>query len=102
PSTVAVDGPVYERPVAYPAWIDALQANSVNAAGLARDESGDALRAQVLAVSSSPNQADVSWVTNQYDMYVGGNTALAFPDGAGMIRVDEESGLGIAISTDAN
>ena len=25
PSTVAVDGPVYERPVAYPTWIDALQ-----------------------------------------------------------------------------
>ena len=25
PATVAVDGPVYERPVAYPTWIDALQ-----------------------------------------------------------------------------
>ena len=102
PSTVAVDGPVYERPVAYPTWIDALQADSVNAAGLARDEHGDALRAQLLAVSSSPNQADVSWVTNQYDYYVGGNTALSFPDGAGMIRVNEETGLGVAISTDAN
>lgn len=31
-----------------------------------------------------------------------GNTALSFPDGAGMIRVDEESGLGVAIATDAN
>jgi phosphoribosylformylglycinamidine synthase len=31
-----------------------------------------------------------------------GNTALAFPDDAGMIRVDEESGLGVAIATDAN
>ncbi|GAA1326313.1 phosphoribosylformylglycinamidine synthase subunit PurL [Leucobacter albus] len=102
PSTVAVDGPVYERPVAYPTWIDALQADSVNAAGLARNDSGDALREQLLAVSSSPNQADVSWVTNQYDYYVGGNTALSFPDGAGMIRVNEETGLGIAISTDAN
>lgn len=102
PSTVAVDGPVYERPVAYPTWIDALQADSVNAAGLARDSDGDALRSQLLAVSSSPNQADVSWVTNQYDYYVGGNTALSFPDGAGMIRVNEETGLGVAISTDAN
>ena len=27
-STVAVDGPVYERPVAYPSWIDALQADT--------------------------------------------------------------------------
>ncbi len=31
-----------------------------------------------------------------------GNTALSFPDDAGMIRVDEESGLGFAVSTDAN
>ncbi len=102
PSTVAVDGPVYERPVAYPSWIDELQANSVNAAGLARDDANETLREQLIAVASSPNQADVSWITNQYDLYVGGNTALSFPDGAGMIRVDEESGLGIAISTDAN
>ncbi|MEY3663803.1 MAG: hypothetical protein RI919_1319, partial [Actinomycetota bacterium] len=28
PRTVAHDGPVYERPVAYPAWIDALNADS--------------------------------------------------------------------------
>lgn len=102
PSTVAVDGPVYERPVAYPAWIDALQANGVRAAGLTRAASGDELRAQLIAVAASPNQADVSWVTNQYDTYVLGNTALSFPDGAGMIRVDEESGLGVSIATDAN
>ncbi|PFF52156.1 AIR synthase related protein, partial [Bacillus thuringiensis] len=43
-----------------------------------------------------------SWVTNQYDYYVMGNTALSFPDDAGMIRVDEESGLGFAIATDCN
>ena len=100
PSTVAVDGPVYERPVAYPAWIDALQADS--AASLPRAAGDDDLRAQVIAVASSPNQADVSWITNQYDKYVMGNTALSFPDGAGMIRVDEETGLGVAIATDAN
>ncbi|MGJ0203124.1 phosphoribosylformylglycinamidine synthase subunit PurL [Leucobacter sp. gxy201] len=102
PSTVAVDGPVYERPVACPSWIDALQADSVNAAGLARAASGEELRDQLVAIAASPNQASVDWVTNQYDKYVQGNTALAFPDGAGMIRVNEESGLGIAIATDAN
>ncbi|GAA1796388.1 phosphoribosylformylglycinamidine synthase subunit PurL [Leucobacter iarius] len=102
PSTVAVDGPVYERPVAYPSWIDALQADSVNAAGLARSAAGDDLRAQMVAIAGSPNQASVDWITNQYDKYVLGNTALSFPDGAGMIRVDEESGLGVAIATDAN
>ncbi len=31
-----------------------------------------------------------------------GNTALAMPDDAGVVRVDEETGLGVAISTDCN
>jgi phosphoribosylformylglycinamidine synthase len=50
----------------------------------------------------SPNLADKSWVTNQYDRYVMGNTALSFPDDGGMVRVDEQSGLGFAVATDAN
>ncbi|UGB35287.1 phosphoribosylformylglycinamidine synthase subunit PurL [Microbacterium sp. cx-55] len=100
PSTVAVDGPVYERPVAYPSWIDALNENS--AAALPRPTDGDTLRTQFLQLLGSPNLADTSWITNQYDYYVLGNTALSFPDDAGMIRVDETSGLGFAIATDAN
>ena len=54
------------------------------------------------AVLSDINQASKSWVTDQYDRYVQGNTALAQPDDAGVIRIDEESGLGVALSTDAN
>ncbi|QNE36556.1 phosphoribosylformylglycinamidine synthase subunit PurL [Leifsonia shinshuensis] len=100
PRTVAVDGPVYERPVAYPTWIDALQADSASV--LARPSTGDELREQVLALLGSANLADKSWITDQYDYFVGGNTALSFPDDSGMIRVDEESGLGFAIATDAN
>ena len=100
PATVAVDGPVYERPIAYPAWIDALQEDAASA--LPRSTDPDVLRAQFLRLVASPNLADKSWVTNQYDYYVMGNTALAFPDDAGMIRVDEQSGLGFAIATDAN
>ena len=100
PSTVAVDGPVYERPVAYPTWIDALRDDS--AAALARDVDADTLRRQFTQLVASPNLADTSWVTNQYDYFVMGNTALSFPDDAGMIRVDEHSGLGFAIATDCN
>jgi len=100
PRTVAVDGPVYERPVAYPAWIDALQDDSASV--LPRPATGDELREQTLALLGSANLADKGWITDQYDYFVGGNTALAFPDDAGMIRVDEESGLGFAIATDAN
>ncbi|GAA2077435.1 phosphoribosylformylglycinamidine synthase subunit PurL [Microbacterium hatanonis] len=100
PSTVAVDGPVYERPVAYPTWIDALQADSASA--LPRSSDPDTLREQFTRLLGSPNLADTSWITNQYDYFVLGNTALSFPDDAGMIRVDEESGLGFSIATDCN
>ncbi|ASD23361.1 phosphoribosylformylglycinamidine synthase II [Cryobacterium sp. LW097] len=100
PRTVAVDGPVYDRPVAYPTWIDALQADSASALPRATDAA--TLQEQFLALLGSPNLADPSWITDQYDRYVMGNTALSFPDDAGMIRIDEESGLGFVISTDAN
>jgi len=100
PRTVAIDGPVYDRPVARPAWIDALNADS--AAALPRPADGPALKAQLLTLVGSPNLADMSWITSQYDRYVLGNTALSYPDDAGMIRVDEESGLGVALATDAN
>jgi len=100
PRTVAVDGPVYERPVAYPTWIDALQADS--ASKLSRSEDPAVLREQFLTLLGSPNLASKSWITDQYDRYVGGNTALSFPDDGGMVRVDESSGLGFAIAADAN
>jgi phosphoribosylformylglycinamidine synthase subunit PurL len=103
PRTVAHDGPVYERPVEQPKWQDALNADSVHARGLSRaNENTTDLAAQFVQIVSSPNQADKSYITDQYDRYVGGNTALAYPDGAGMIRVSEETGLGVALSTDAN
>ena len=100
PRTVAVDGPVYDRPVSYPSWIDALQADT--AATLDRPSTPEALREQFLALLGSANLADKSWITNQYDRYVMGNTALSFPDDGGMVRIDEESGLGFAVATDAN
>ncbi|GAA3885191.1 phosphoribosylformylglycinamidine synthase subunit PurL [Leifsonia kafniensis] len=100
PRTVAVDGPVYERPVAYPTWLDALQADTASVLPRALD--AETLRGQFLDLLGSPNLADPSWITNQYDKYVLGNTALSFPDDGGMIRIDEESGLGFAVATDAN
>ncbi|MFM2411840.1 MAG: hypothetical protein RLZZ587_173 [Actinomycetota bacterium] len=100
PRTVAIDGPVYNRPMEYPTWLDALQADSPNK--FARATEGDDLKKQFLAILGSPNEADTDWITNQYDYYVMGNTALHTPDGAGMIRIDEESGLGVALATDAN
>ncbi|MCF8548369.1 MAG: phosphoribosylformylglycinamidine synthase subunit PurL [Pontimonas sp.] len=100
PKTVAIDSPVYERPYHRPAWLDSVQADSL--AKKPRAETPEGLRDQVTQVLASPNLANPEWITNQYDRYVMGNTALAFPDDAGMIRVDEESGLGVALATDAN
>ena len=51
---------------------------------------------------ASPNLASRAWITDQYDRYVRGNTALAMPDDAGVVRVDEETGLGVAVATDGN
>ena len=100
PKTVAIDSPVYHRPFARPAWQDTLQADTT--ARLARPADDVALRVQALQVLGGPNLADTAWITDQYDYYVMGNTALATPDDAGMIRIDEESGLGVALATDAN
>ncbi|SCX03230.1 phosphoribosylformylglycinamidine synthase subunit PurL [Candidatus Aquiluna sp. UB-MaderosW2red] len=100
PRTVAHDGPVYERPVSYPSYQDALNANSSKS--LKRAETPAELAEQLLKLISSPNQADKSWITAQYDHYVMGNTALAMPDDSGMVRVSETTGLGVALATDAN
>jgi phosphoribosylformylglycinamidine synthase subunit PurL len=83
-----------------PAYLDALQHNVPD--DLVRPGDGAGLRAALLALMASPNLCDTSWITNQYDRYVMGNTALAMPDDSGVVRVDEETGRGVAISTDCN
>ncbi|NEK93428.1 phosphoribosylformylglycinamidine synthase subunit PurL [Modestobacter muralis] len=95
PRTVALEGPRYDRPMARPADLDALQAD-------APPSSSADLRADWLALVSSPDGADKSWVTEQYDRYVRGNTVLAQPEDAGVLRVDESSNLGIALALDGN
>ena len=100
PRSVAHEGPAYERPYARPQWQDALNADGAD--GLSRPGSPAELREHILRVLTDPNQAGAGWVTDQYDRFVRGNTALSQPDDAGVIRVDEETGRGIAISADAN
>lgn len=100
PKTVAHDGPVYERPFQRPAWIDEVNAN--RAEDLPRDGSPAGLQDALLKILAHGNVTDKSWVTQQYDRYVRGNTVLAQPEDAGMLRIDEETGLGIALALDAN
>ena len=100
PATVAHEGPVYERPYARPDWIDGLNADTAEA--LPRASTGQELAETVLRLAGSPNLCDKSWVTDQYDRYVRGNTVLAQPEDGGVLRIDEETGLGIALATDCN
>src|SRR4051812_26966057 len=100
PRTAALEGPVYERPIERPLDQDAVV--EVDGAGLPRPNKPDELRSTLLRLAASPNLADKSWVTDQYDRYVMGNTVLAQPEDAGMIRLDESSPRGVAVSTDGN
>ena len=102
PRSVAHDGPVYDRPMTQPSWTEATRKNTVAAAGLAKPTTDEELRQTVLDLAASPNLCSKDWITAQFDRYVQGNTALAFPDDAGVIRVDEETGRGVALASDAN
>ena len=100
PESLADEGPVYERPVERPADQDALQADTT--ADLARPATGDELRQTLLDMISSPALCSRKFITEQYDRYVRGNTILAEYADGGVLRIDEESGRGIALSTDAS
>ena len=99
PRTVAHEGPVYHRPFAQPLYIDEVNSQKVN---VPIPKTSAEIKAAVLKLAAAPNLADKSWVTSQYDKYVQGNTIQAQPDDSGMIRIDEKTNLGVAISTDAN
>ncbi len=99
PRTVAHDGPVYNRPLAKPDYIDRVNAEVVD---VALPSSAEEIKAAVLKLAATPNLADKSWVTSQYDRYVQGNTIQSQPDDSGMVRIDEKTHLGVAVATDAN
>ena len=99
PRTVAHDGPVYNRPLAQPDYINHVNSQTVN---VPIPVSAAEIKDAVLKLAAAPNLADKSWVTSQYDKYVQGNTIQSQPDDSGMIRIDERTNLGVAISTDAN
>jgi phosphoribosylformylglycinamidine synthase II len=100
PRTVAHEGPIYQRPVARPDWQDALIADTSDA--IPRPVTGDELRATLLALVGSPHLCSRAFITEQYDRYVRGNTVLAEHADGGVLRIDETTGRGIAVSTDAS
>jgi phosphoribosylformylglycinamidine synthase subunit PurL len=99
PRTVAHDGPVYSRPLAEPAYIARVNAEVISPP---IPQTAAAIKDAILMMAATPNLADKSWVTNQYDRYVQGNTVQSQPDDSGMVRIDEKTHLGVAVATDAN
>ena len=99
PRTVAHEGPVYSRPLAEPAYIARVNAEVINPV---IPKTAQEIKAAILMMAATPNLADKSWVTNQYDRYVQGNTVQSQPDDSGMVRIDEKTHLGVAVATDAN
>ncbi|WP_010119995.1 phosphoribosylformylglycinamidine synthase subunit PurL [Corynebacterium nuruki] len=97
-SSMADEGPVYERPCAKPATQDALNV----APELARPTSVDELKKTVTDLAASPALCSRAYITEQYDRYVRGNSVLAENADAGVLRIDEETGRGIAVATDAS
>jgi phosphoribosylformylglycinamidine synthase II len=100
PRSAADEGPVYQRPASRPPGQSALAADEPSRLG--RPGPGPGLRSALLSLLSAPDAADKSWVTEQYDRYVRGETVLAMPQDAGLIRVDEQTSLGVALAVDGN
>ncbi len=98
PKTIADEGPTYHRPYARPQWQDELQQEPE----LARPETAEQLRDTMLQLAASPALCSRAHITEQYDRYVRGNTVAAKNAEAGVLRVNEETGRGIAIATDAS
>ena len=93
--TIAHQGPVYERPWARPAWQDELQQFQ----GVEKPAD---LRQALLRMVSSSALCSRAFITEQYDRYVRGNTVLAQNSDAGVLRIDETTGRGVAVSADAS
>ena len=85
---------------ARPDWQDALQADTSEGAAARRTRRAG--RPGPARGRVAGELAARTWVTEQYDRYVRGNTTLAPPADAGVVRVDEASGRGVAVSIDAN
>ena len=100
PKSAADEGPVYSRPIERPAGQDALQADDPDR--LPRPVGPSELSSVLLRLLASPGLAAKNWVTDQYDRYVRGDTVLAMPEDGGLVRIDEATGLGIALATDGH
>ena len=96
--TIAHEGPVYERPWARPEWQDEVQQFQ----GVEKPTDPETVKAALLAMVGSPALCSRAFITDQYDRYVRGNTVQAQHANAGVLRIDEQTHRGVAVSADAS
>lgn len=98
PSTIADEAPVYDRPYARPQWQDELQSFG----GVAKPTDAVEIKRAFLDLVASPALCSRGFITDQYDRYVRGNTVQAHGANSGVLRIDEETSRGVAVSADCS
>jgi phosphoribosylformylglycinamidine synthase subunit PurL len=93
--SLADEGPVYDRALAEPSWLAAVQDDDPTFATVTADPRG-----AFLEVLGSPNIASMRSVWEQYDSLVQGGTVLGPGADAALVRI-EGTLKAIALSTDA-
>ncbi|WP_080796638.1 phosphoribosylformylglycinamidine synthase subunit PurL [Corynebacterium pacaense] len=98
PASTIDEGPVYHRPVERPSWQDELQLEGE----IDRPVDAAEIREAWLRMVASPALSSRAFITEQYDRYVRGNTVQAKNANAGVLRIDETTNRGVAVSADAS
>ncbi len=93
------DGPVYNRPAARPADLDARQAADPAPVLAAQFPAGTDLSGELLALLASPTIADTSWVWHQYDHQLFLNTVAGPGSDAAVLRLKGTT-RALALTTD--
>jgi phosphoribosylformylglycinamidine synthase len=95
-AALADEAPVYDKPVARPAWQDDLEGFDPLSLPVPAD-----LEQAFLAVAGSPTCASKEWVYRQYDQQVGLNTLVLPGADAGVLRI-KGTRKAVAVTTDGN
>ena len=90
---LAEEGPVYERALQRPTWLDDLQRAAVG------DEPPGDMRAAFLSLLSSPNICSKRWTWEQYDHMLFLGTVIGPGGDAAVVRLPD-SDVAVALSTD--
>ena len=91
------EAPVYNRPVARPAYLDSVARLDESALASVKMSPVDALR----TILGSPTVASKRWVYRQYDHMVRTNSIVLAGMGAGVVRI-KGTNRALAMSTDGN